>query len=426
MKLFRLSSSVASLKRYSETPKTDPKPVEDFHLPRPHPIRMNETSAEVISYKIPNRPLTPLYEIPIEARLRIFPYFKSPPNSKSISVALIGAPNAGKTSILNSILGEKYFSVSRKVNTTKKTQEGIKTIDDTQIVFYDTPGVISTHSGLTNSISTKGWDTISTSDISLFIVDAAKTLQNDVKAACTRLQNLLASRGAKSLPEARIVGETQEQYEQRLANAPAIIPACLIINKVDLVTDRRRVKYLVSELSEYAKFQKHFFVSAEKNYNIDALVNYISSQAMTCEWRYHPSQVTTLSDIEMAEDIVREQLLNWIHDELPYRWVVRTLGWTPYLDGTLRIDIDILVMTNIHIGILIGKEGRVIKQIFNASHAALSKLYQRKIELHLTPKLMKTEAKKASIKGLEIEIKHPRLPTQEQFPMDTLQKISDS
>ena len=133
MNLFRFSSSVASIKKFAEKPLAGPKKEEDFSLPRPHAIHMNETSAEVISYKVPNRPLIPLFELPIEARYRLFPSYESPPDSKLVNVAIIGAPNSGKTSLLNSMLGERYFSVSRKVNTT-----------------------ISTHKELTNSITSKG------------------------------------------------------------------------------------------------------------------------------------------------------------------------------------------------------------------------------------------------------------------------------
>ena len=358
MKLFRLASSVSSIKKFAEKPALPSPTPPDFHMPRPHAIRMNETSAEVISYKIPNRPLTPLQEVPLEARAKIFPFFTSPHDSRSLNVALIGAPNAGKTSLLNSILGGRYFSVSRKVNTTNKNQEGIKTIANTQIVFHDTPGIISTHGSLTNSISSQGWEVLDDCKVTLFVVDAVKMLQNDVKSACSRLQKLLAPRGTKDLPEAKIIGESAEQYEQRQQSAPVTIPACLVVNKVDLVTDRRSVKYLVHELTDYAKFSKTFFVSAEQNYNVQELVDYLVGESEEGAWMYHPKQISSMSDVAMAEEVVREQIFNWVHDELPYRWLLRTVGWTPFLDGSLRIDMDILVMTGDHIGIVLGKESK--------------------------------------------------------------------
>ena len=111
-------------------------------------------------------------------------------------------------------------------------------------------------------------------------MDAVKVLQNDVKAACYRLQSLLADRGVSTIPEAKIVGESDEQHQQRLKSASLMIPASLVVNKVDLVQDRRKVKYLVNELNEYAKFEKSFFVSAEKNYNIQELLDYAMTKAV--------------------------------------------------------------------------------------------------------------------------------------------------
>ena len=424
LRLFRCKSTVASIKKFAEKPTPPAKPAPEFHLPRQHAIKMNETSAEVISYKIPNRPLSPLFEVPVEARLKILPYFTVPEDSKILSVALLGPPNSGKTTLLNAILGERLFAVSRKVNTTAKNQEGIKTINNTQIVFHDTPGIISTHGELTNSISTKGWEAISECAVTFFVVDAVKMLENDVKAACSRLQKLLAPRGERDIPEAKIVGETEEQHKKRLESAPVTIPACLIVNKVDLVDDRRSVKYLVNELSEYAKFSKNFFISAEKNYNISDLIDYLLEKSTPGRWEYHPNQLTTSSDIEIAENVVRERIFYWIHDELPYRWLLRTIGWTPYLDGTLRIDMDVLVLTKVHVGIFLGKESKVIKKIWSESQSILSKIYNRKIQLNLKAKLMKDDIKTQVKRGKEIQMTHPRLPHQEQLPVHTMNKIS--
>lgn len=421
--ILRWSSSVASIKKFGEKPALPIPSPPDFSMPRPHSIRMNETSAEVISYKIPNRPLTPLYEIPLEARVQLFPYFTSPADSKSIKVALIGAPNAGKTSLLNAILGDRYFSVTRKANTTYQIQEGIKTIDNTQIIFNDTPGIISSHGVLTNKISTRGWEVIQDCELTLFIVDAVKMLQNDVKAACTRLQSLLSPQGKKIMPEAQIAGESPEQYEQRLSQAPVTIPACLIVNKVDLVKERRSVKYLVNELREYAKFAEQFFISATENYNVDEVVKYICSQAEPRMWEYHPLQKTNMPDIEIAADVVREQVMNMIHDELPYRWVYATSGWTPYLDGSLRIDVSVLVKSSIHKGILIGKDSKVIKKIAQNSEIILSNLYKRKVVLVIEAKIMDKEIRKASYKGMHVTVPHPRLPAEERVSNEHLKKL---
>ncbi|OMJ66388.1 hypothetical protein SteCoe_36780 [Stentor coeruleus] len=421
--ILRWASSVASIKKFGEKPSPPVPSPPNYSMPRPHPIKMNETSAEIISYKIPNRPLTPLYEIPFEARVQLFPYFTSPADSKSIKVALIGAPNAGKTSFLNTILGERYFAVTRKANTTFQVQEGIKTIDNTQIIFHDTPGIISSHGILTNKISTRGWQVIQDCQLTLFIVDAVKMLQNDVRAACSRLQSLLSPKGKKLMPEAQIAGESPEQYQQRLSQAPVTIPACLIVNKVDLVKERRSVKYLVNELREYAKFAEHFFISSKENYNIDEVVKYICSQAEPGMWEYNPLQKTNLPDIEIAADVVREQVMNRIHEELPYRWIYTVYGWTPYLDGSLRIDVNILVKSNIHKGILIGKDAMVIKKIAYESEIILSNIYKRRVVLVIDVKIMDKDIRKASYKGLHVTVPHPRLPKEDTISGEQLKRL---
>ena len=403
----RLFSSVSSIKLYGEKPVKESKELQNYSMPRPHAIRMNEVVSEVITYKIKNRPLTPLYEVPIEARISLFPYFESPANSRLLKVAVIGAPNAGKTSLINSILGKRVLSVSRKVNTTYDVQEAIKTRDNTQLIFYDTPGIISTHAALTNKISSKGWEVLPDTDLTLLVVDAAKILRNDVKSACTRLQELLKDRGESSLPEGRIAGETHAQYEQRLKQAPVKIPAYLVINKVDLVEDRRRVKRLVNELKDYACFSGEFFVSASNQYNVEQLEEFLIEKAVENEWEHHPMQSTSLSDCDVATDIVREQVLHHIHDELPYRWIYRVVGWTPHLDGTLRIDVDIQVKTDIHKGILTGREGMVIKKIIHAAESTLSNYYQRKIRLVIRASIMGDEERKASYKGRMVKLAPP-------------------
>lgn len=423
--LKRLFSSVSSIKLYSEKSakpqKSEIKP--DYSLPRPHAIKMNETVSEVITYKIPNRPLTPLYEVPLEARVQLFPYFEPPADSKLLEVAVIGAPNSGKSSLINSILGSRFLSVSRKVNTTHKIQHAVLTQDNTQLVFVDTPGVISTHSSFTNKIATKGWEILPETDMALFVVDGAKILQNDVKAACSRLQELLAERGKNSLPEARIAGETQVQYEQRRKLAPITIPAYLVVNKVDLVTDRRKIKYLVNELKEYAKFSGEFFVSANTKYNIQSLTDFLKNQAKPGKWSKHPHQKTTLTDLEIATELVREQVLHHIHDELPYRWIYRVVGWTPFLNGTLRIDIDILVKTKIHIGILIGRESRVIKKIIHVCESWLSNYYQRKVVVYITGKIMDDDVRKATYKGNFVQMAPPHSLEQETIESEQIERL---
>lgn len=417
-------SSVASLKLFGKRPTAPPKQKPDFSLPKPHPVLMNDPLAYPVSYRIPDKPLSPMYEVPIEARLSLFPYFESPVNSKFISVAVLGAPNAGKSSLINTILGQEILPVSRKRNTTSKVIQGIKTIEDTQIVLYDTPGILSTHYSRTNAVSLTGWETVKESNYSLFVVDAMRPIANDIRAACSKLQKLLCPKQSK-LEEAKLVGETEDEYLSRKELVKNPIRAGLVVSKVDLVKDRRRVRFLVNELNEYAFFDRVFYVSAQKNYNVKELTEFLMGIAEPEEWIFHPSQVTTLSDIEQAQGIVKQQLFEVFHDELPYEWVPRVIGWTPFLSGTLRVDMEVLVKNSIQRGIFIGRESRNIKKIAGNAEYDLLKLYKRPVKLVLHVRIMKEVLRKTLQRDPQSAITHPRLITHSTIPTQTIKQLSN-
>lgn len=404
--------SVSSIKLFAPKPAQDstqaPVPKQFLH-PARHPIKMNEKMNDIITYRIPNRPMTELFTVPLEARFVFFPYFESPPDAKSIEVAVIGPPNSGKSTLINSMLTEAVLPSSRKANTTQGKLLGIRTIDDTQIVFHDTPGIISTHGAKTNRIATVGWESISDSDIALFVVDGVKNLWDDTRAAASRLQKLLQERADAFIEEARILGETDAQFLGRQKDVKPKVPAILVVNKVDLAFDRSKVRSLANELSEFCNFSDVFYISATKKYNTEKLLEHLKSQAEENEWQHHPAKITNLSDMEKAENIIRNELFEYFHDELPYTWIVRTVSWTPYLDGTLRIDIDILVEHEKQKGILIGREAKCIKIIHNHAQNNLVKLYKRPIQLFIRARLMKDWVKGAIRRNETLQTTiHPR------------------
>ena len=425
MKIIRRLGSVASIKRYAPLPKSQEAPQAPktkFELKR-HPVMMDYPLPQVLNYRLPNRPLAPLYEVPLEARMPIFPYFESPPDSCFMGVAVVGPPNAGKSTLVNTIIGQKVLAVSRKVNTTNDTIEALKTDDKTQMLFYDTPGILSTHGPRTNAISTKGWTQVHSADFTLFVVDSIKVLRNDVRTACKRLQKLLEPQ-SQQITEAQLEGESDSQFSQRQNLASSTIPAALVMTKVDLVKDRRSLRHKVNELHEYAKFEKVFYVSAEHNYNVEQVYSFLKGKAPEGEWLYHPQQVTNLSDVEKVEQIIREELLNWYHEELPYSWKLRTVGWTPYLDGTLRIDTEVLVHSQIQIGIFLGKQSRTVKKVCESAKAKIIQLYQRPVKLVLKAKLAKDHLTKEVERNQNLKVSHPRLESITQFPKETLNLLS--
>jgi GTPase Era involved in 16S rRNA processing len=138
----------------------------------------------------------------------------------------------------------------------------------------------------------------------------------------------------------------------------------------------------------------------------------------------HPLQHSEASDIEKTEDIVRCHLLDLYHDELPYEWQVQTVGWTPYLDGTLRIDVDIYVHTEVHKGILIGRQSKCIKQLWLQAQTDLVKLYRRPIKLVLRGKLMKEFISKEVRRGTDLsELRNSRLHPESYSLPPRLQRL---
>lgn len=384
--------SVSSIKLFAPKPNQEQitAPVTNkFLYPTRHPIKMNEKMNDIIKYRIPNRPMVEPFTVPLEARFVFFPYYESPPDAKSLDVAVIGPPNSGKSTLINSMLADAVLPASRKANTTQGKLLGIRTIDDTQIVFHDTPGIISTHGVKTNRIATVGWEAIGESDIAMFVVDGVKNLWDDTRAAASRLQKLMQERAEALIEEARILGETEAQFYGRQKDVKPKVPAILVVNKVDLAFDRSKVRSLANELSEFCNFSDIFYISAMKKYNTDKLLDFLKSKAEEREWAHHPAKITNMSDMEKAETIVRNELFEYFHDELPYRWIVRTVSWTPYLDGTLRIDIDILVEHEHQKAILIGRDAKCIKIVHNHAQNNLVKLYRRPIQLNIRARLMK-------------------------------------
>jgi len=405
LRLCRPFGSVTSIKTFAQksTPPKPEKSKEQFMFPRPHPIKMTEEVSDVISYNIPNRPLTPLHEIPIEATLSIFPYFESPPGSKVTKVSVLGPVNAGKSSLLNKLIGSPVTIVSRKAHTTRKNYTVGKTEGNTQLLFYDTPGVVSTHEPRAKSIITLGWESIGNADVTMFVVDAVKRLQEDVLAAASRLQKMLSEEANEDeVPEAQLEGETASQAKARSKPKLPKIPAILVMNKVDLVLDRNHVRGVVKELFEYANFSEVFYVSATTGYNLDKLENHLKELAKEDDFEFHPLQTSDTADIEKVEDAVRCHLFDLYHDELPYSWMVRTVGWTPHLDGTLRIDVDIYVHTEVQKGILIGKQSKAISKLWQEVQADLVKLYMRPIQLVIRGKLMKEFTSKEVNRGVDM------------------------
>jgi GTP-binding protein Era len=271
-------------------------------------------------------------------------------------VALIGAPNAGKSTLLNALVGSKVSIVTHKVQTTRALVRGIAIHENAQIVFVDTPGIFRPRRRLERAMVTTAWGGAADADVVALLVDARKGLTEEVR-------EILA----------------------RLAEFPGRHPRVLILNKVD-VTKRETLLALAAEANEAAAFARTFMVSALTGDGVSDLMDYFASAMPEGPWLYPEDQMTDLPLRWMAAEITREKLMLRLHEELPYRATVETEKWTEMPKG-VRIEQTIFVERESQRKIVLGKGGQTVKAISTAAREEIAKLLGRPAHLFLFVKV---------------------------------------
>ena len=267
-------------------------------------------------------------------------------------VALIGEPNAGKSTLLNHMVGSKISIVTHKVQTTRSRIRGVSINGTSQIVFVDTPGLFKPRRRLDRAMVKSAWSEALEADIIVFLVEANKGLTEGVK------YNL-------------------EKLQESSTSASSII---LAINKIDRVKSQILLK-LTEELYEEYQFEETFFISATKGYGTTELKNWISGKLPAGEWHYPDDQIADFPLRTMASEIMREKLTLRLHQELPYQLTVETEKWEDRKDGSVRIDQIIYVARDGHKGIILGPNGSTIKSINIAARKEMEGFLMRKVHL---------------------------------------------
>lgn len=272
-------------------------------------------------------------------------------------VALIGEPNAGKSTLLNKMVGAKVSIVTHKVQTTRARIRGITIQDDAQIVFVDTPGLFRPRRNLDRAMVTAAWTGAADADLVVLLVEAHRGVTEGVKAIL-------------------------EALEERVHDRKII----LAINKIDRVKSDRLLA-LSTELNELFKFDSTFMISAEKGHGCDDLKKWLSGELPDGPWLYPEDQIADLPLRLLAAEITREKLTLRLHQELPYQLTVETEQWTERKDGSVRIDQMIYVMRDGHKGIVLGPKGETIKSVSMASRQEIKELLGREVHLFLQVKV---------------------------------------
>ncbi len=289
-------------------------------------------------------------------------------------VSILGIPNAGKSTLVNSLVGYKVSIVTPKVQTTRARVLGILISDHSQIILVDTPGIFSPKRRLEKAMVKAAWRSVSDADIIAVIVDAHH----------------------------RDLSKSEELIDH--LNQSGHIPI-LILNKIDLL-DKGQLLAIADQLTKGRDIKKTFMISATRGNGIDDIRKYLAASVPHGPWHYPADQITDLPQRVMAAEITREKIFLFLHQELPYSITVETDAWEESDDGSVKIHQTIFVQKDSQKMIVIGKGGHQIKTIGEKSRQELSFLLDRKVHLFLHVKVKEHWTEKAShyhAMGLEFE-----------------------
>ncbi|MBV1867450.1 MAG: GTPase Era [Marinosulfonomonas sp.] len=271
-------------------------------------------------------------------------------------VALIGEPNAGKSTLLNRMVGAKVSIVTHKVQTTRARIRGVTVQGDAQIVFVDTPGLFRPRRRLDRAMVAAAWSGAADADAVVLLVEA--------------------HRGVTEGTEAIIEGLAERTKGRKVV---------LAINKIDKV-EAPALLALTKDLNDRFDFAETFMISAEKGHGVDDLRQWLAGEMPEGEWLYPEDQISDWPMRMIAAEMTREKLTLRLHQELPYQLTVETESWVEGKDGSVRIDQMIYVIRDGHKGIVLGHKGETIKAVGTAARRELEEFLDCKVNLFLKVK----------------------------------------
>jgi GTPase len=286
--------------------------------------------------------------------------------------AIIGAPNSGKSTLLNNLAGYKLAIVSRKVQTTRSRVRAIIVEGHSQIIFVDTPGIFTPRRRLDEAMVNAAWEGATDSDVVLLLVDVRPGLTDDVN---------------------RIAEKLKQSRSRRV----------LVLNKIDLVK-RERLLALAGELNNLCLFEETFMISASTGDGVQEMKRRLAELVPPGPWLYPEDQLTDIPQRLIASEVTREKIYERLHQELPYASTVETENWEERPDGSVRIEQVIFVERENQRKIILGKGGQGIKEIGRLAREELSSMLERKVHLFLFVKVREnwaTDPERLRAMGLE-------------------------
>jgi len=274
-------------------------------------------------------------------------------------IALVGAPNAGKSTLLNALIGAKIAIVSPKVQTTRTIVRGVVTEGDAQLVFIDTPGIFAPKRRLERAMVARAWQGAADADIVVVLVDAARAQRDGIDEDTGRIIDGLKSAGRK---------------------------AVLALNKIDLVA-RPKLLALAQSLNETGLFTDIFMIAAAKGDGVGDLRAHLAAAAPPGPWHYPEDQLSDMSERLIAAEMTREALFRQLRQELPYALTVETESWDARPDGSVRVEQTIYVQRDTQKAIVLGKGGSRIKAVGAAARKDLEAILGHRVHLFLFVKV---------------------------------------
>jgi len=270
--------------------------------------------------------------------------------TKAGFVALIGAPNAGKSTFMNAMVGQKISIVTPKVQTTRSRIRGIAMHHEAQIIFVDTPGIFTPKRRLDRAMVQAAWQGTEGTDVILLLHDCARAQIDEETASIIERLNELG------------------------------VTASLVLNKIDLARPEQLLKR-AEEMNQRFQFERTFMVSAEQEQGIEDTKSWLAEKMPQSPYLFDPDDLSDLPLRQLAAELMREKLFLNLHQELPYQLTVETESWTEKKDGSVEIKITIYVMRDGHRGIILGKGGQTLKRIGMSARHELQEMLERKVHL---------------------------------------------
>ena len=273
--------------------------------------------------------------------------------SKILKIALVGRTNAGKSTLINKIVGEKISIQNKKINTTQDTIIGVKNIKQNQFLFYDTPGsnFLKNIDAQSKKLKRNLWNGIDDSDFILYLIDSSSI---NIKFLFDQLEK---------------IKETKKKI-------------IIVFNKTDLILNKKLLP-LITKISNQFKVESFFTISAKKNIGIDDILKFLNKYTYASEWEYLNDEITNKDDKFFLSELLRETLLTYLHKEIPYNISISTSSFKELNNSDIKIKQKILINEKRYKKIILGKKGSMIKKIREDCQKKIKNIFKKKIHLYI-------------------------------------------